>query len=109
MTYTWLSLIFLAIAAGVLVVALVSWRAPRGELLARWRFPVMGAGIVVMVLTAAFDNVMIQSGLVDYSSENISGLYVGVAPVEDFTYPLAGLMLLPALWLLLGRRGANEN
>src|SRR5699024_367998 len=31
----------------------------------------------------------------------ISGVRIGKAPVEDFAYPLAGAMLLPALWQLL--------
>ncbi|TDW29662.1 lycopene cyclase domain-containing protein [Cryobacterium psychrophilum] len=109
MTYAWLSLIFLVVAAVVLLAALGSWRASRRTLLVRWRLPIVAAGVVVMILTAVFDNVMIQSGLMAYASGTTSGLLVGVAPVEDFAYPLAGLILLPSLWLLFGRRGADER
>lgn len=109
MTYVWLSLIFLSAAAAVLTVALGAWRSSRRALIVRWRLPLAGAGAVVMVLTAVFDNVMIRGGLMAYAAHTLSGLHVGVAPLEDFAYPLAGLILLPALWLLFGERGAHER
>ena len=34
---------------------------------------------------------------------------VGLAPLEDFAYPLAGVLLLPGLWLLLGGRVASAR
>jgi small toxic polypeptide LdrA/B/C/D len=49
-----------------------------------------------------FDNVMIASGLIAYSDAHVSGLRIGLAPVEDFAYPLAAVVLLPALWSLMG-------
>ena len=66
---------------------------------------VVAAGAVVMTLTAVFDNVMIRIGLVTYARAASSGLVVGVAPLEDFAYPLAGLIVLPSLWLLFAKRG----
>jgi lycopene cyclase domain-containing protein len=63
----------------------------------------------VLALTAVFDNVMIHFGLMTYSRDAISGALVGAAPVEDFAYPLAALMLLPALWLLFDRRGDHDR
>jgi lycopene cyclase domain-containing protein len=104
--YTVLSLIFLAIAALILLLA-VSRRTPRRALLRRWWMPVAVSAVVVLALTAAFDNVMIGAGLVAYDPGSISGLLVGAAPLEDFAYPLAGLLLLPSLWLLLGKRGSD--
>lgn len=112
MTYLTLSLLFLAISLIVAVVALArrgsgsGADSHRGALLARWLSPVAIAGIVVMVLTAVFDNIMINSGLIAYGA-NVSILFIGVAPVEDFTYPLAGLILLPSLWSLTG--GHHED
>ncbi|WHF20954.1 hypothetical protein QJS66_11790 [Kocuria rhizophila] len=55
-----------------------------------------------------------------YTEQNISGVRIGLAPLEDFAYPVAGVLLLPALWLLLaglqegaasspGARGAEEG
>jgi len=109
MTYAWLSLIFVAVAAAALVAALLARGASRRSLLVRWGLPVLASGAVVMILTAIFDNVMIRSGLMAYSAEITSGLLIGVAPVEDFAYPLAGLILLPALWLLFGGRKAHDR
>lgn len=59
------------------------------------------AAVVLVLLTAVFDNVMIAVGLFTYEEQMISGLRVGLAPIEDFAYPLAAVILLPALWLLL--------
>lgn len=102
MTYLWLSLVFLVVAAAVLAVALV--RAPdRRPLLRRWALPVLAAGVLIGVLTAVFDNLMIGAGLMTYGDAHLTGLRLGLVPVEDFAYPIAGLLLLPAVWLLLRR------
>ena len=95
MTYVLMSLPFLVVAAGVLVAT----HRRRGV-------PVLSAlGLalaVLLVLTAAFDNIMISVGLVAYGEAQRLGWSVGVAPVEDFTYTIAGALLLPAVWHLLG-------
>ncbi|MFF2052194.1 lycopene cyclase domain-containing protein [Leifsonia sp. NPDC058194] len=106
MTYLWLSLVFLLIAALVLVLALV--RAPdRRPLVRRWWLPVTIAGVLLAVLTAVFDNLMIGIGLMTYGDAHLSGVRLGLVPIEDFAYPLAGLLLLPAVWLLLRRRSGE--
>lgn len=61
------------------------------------------AAVIVLALTAVFDNLMIAAGLFAYSDAHISGIRIGAAPIEDFTYPLAAVILLPALWSRLGR------
>ncbi|MEV8212194.1 lycopene cyclase domain-containing protein [Leifsonia sp. NPDC077715] len=107
MTYLVLSIVFLAVAAAVLVVALAL--APdRARIVRRWWAPLLAAAVVVLVLTAVFDNLMIGAGLMTYTDANISGARLGLVPLEDFTYPLAALMLLPALWLLTRRRGSRS-
>jgi lycopene cyclase domain-containing protein len=106
MTYAILSAAFLAVAVVVLLIALAR-RPDRRGLIARWWLPVLCAGVVLTVLTAVFDNLMIRSGFMVYSSARTSGLLVGRAPLEDFSYPLAALILLPALWSLL-RRGRRR-
>jgi lycopene cyclase domain-containing protein len=106
MTYALLSVGFLALAAAVLGVALAT--APdRARLVRRWWLPVVIAGVVLVVLTAVFDNVMVAVGLMTYAPGRISGAHVGLVPLEDFAYPVAGLLLLPALWLLLRPRGSR--
>ncbi|GLJ61818.1 hypothetical protein GCM10017576_19480 [Microbacterium barkeri] len=62
------------------------------------------AAAALVVLTAVFDSVMIAVGLFAYDDERISGVRIGLAPLEDFAYPLAAAILLPALWVALRRR-----
>ena len=97
LNYTQLNLVFLGIAV---VVATVAWfRRPSY----RRMLPASGLALAaVLLLTAVFDNIMIGVGLVDYDPALISGLFVGIAPVEDFAYPVAAALLLPATWSLLG-------
>jgi small toxic polypeptide LdrA/B/C/D len=101
-TYVLLCAGFVALA---LVVALAAWRhAPRGH---GWALALSAAALVV--LTAVFDNVMIATGLFGYADAHISGVRIGLAPIEDFAYPLAGVLLLTALWNLLGRAPAARE
>jgi len=97
MTYWALNAIFLGVVAAVAVVALLTKRAPR------WAAVGITLG-VVLVMTAVFDNVMIGVGLVGYNESLISGAFVGIAPLEDFAYALAAVILLPSLWALLSRK-----
>lgn len=101
MTYTVLNAVFLAVALVVLVVALRSHR-PRLHRTAL----IVTAG-VLLTLTAVFDNIMIGVGLVDYGEAQTSGVRLGIMPVEDFSYTVFAVLALPALWTLLGRRGAD--
>ena len=104
MTYPVLNAIFLGLAALVAAVAL--WRRPAARRLAA---PAGLALAAVLVLTAVFDNIMIGVGLVAYDADLISGWFVGLAPVEDFAYPVAAALLLPALWSLLGGDTRNDS
>jgi len=62
------------------------------------------AAVILLALTAVFDNVMIAAGLFTYPAEHLSGLRIGLAPLEDFSYPLAAAFLVPAVWTLLSGR-----
>jgi lycopene cyclase domain-containing protein len=62
--------------------------------------------VILLVMTLVFDNIMIQVGLVGYDPDKLVGLILGVAPIEDFAYAIAALVLLPAVWYLLRRRRA---
>ena len=101
MTYLALNAVFL-LAVGAVFLGTVLWLRRRGGGI-RWRaLAVTAAG--VLLLTAVFDNVMIAVGLVGYDADRISGLRIGVAPIEDFAYAVAAVVLLPALWHLTARR-----
>ncbi|MGZ8804484.1 MAG: lycopene cyclase domain-containing protein [Microbacterium sp.] len=66
------------------------------------------AAVVLIVLTAIFDNLMIASGLVVYPPENLSGIAIGIAPIEDFSYSVCAAFLVPAVFTLLERHRAPE-
>ena len=66
--------------------------------------------VALFLLTAVFDTIMIATGLFHYSPDHLLGVHIGLAPLEDFAYPLAGAILLPALWAALrGRRRRRES
>ena len=99
MTYLLLNTVFLVLAAAVFLVAVRRGRLSRRRILAT------GIALAaVLVLTAVFDSIMIGVGLVDYDPSRIFGLRIGLAPIEDFAYPVAAALLLPALWALLERK-----
>jgi lycopene cyclase domain-containing protein len=96
-TYLLLNTIFLGLA--VLVAGVALWRRPSAKRL----YAASGLALLaVLLLTAVFDNIMIGVGLVAYDPALISGVFVGIAPLEDFAYPVAAALLLPAIWSLLG-------
>ena len=99
MTYWALDAIFLGAVALVGVVALLTRRSPR------WLAILLACGCL-LVLTAVFDNIMIGIGLVGYDRQLISGVFIGRAPIEDFAYTVAAVVLLPSVWMLVGGRRA---
>lgn len=101
MTYAIIDLVFLALSAIVAAVA-VATRPVRGRLGAA----VLAVGLTLaalLVLTAVFDTLIIAAGIVAYDDELISGARILLAPIEDFAYPFAAVLLLPSLWTLFGR------
>lgn len=97
MTYWALNAGFLGVTIVVAVAAVVARQPPR------W-LAVALTGAVVLVMTAGFDNVMIAVGLFGYNLDRISGAFLGLAPLEDFAYAVAAVILLPSLWQLLPAR-----
>mgnify|MGYP000921830549 CR=1 FL=1 len=102
MTYWLLNAVFLAAAVVVLVLAL---RSRRTRL---HRAALLTTAIVLLALTAVFDNIMIGVGLVDYGDAQISGIRLGLMPIEDFAYTVFAVLALPALWTLLGARVGEQ-
>jgi lycopene cyclase domain-containing protein len=102
MTY---SLIVIPFAIVTVVVTLATVRRPAfGRRMAASAL----AAAVLMVLTAIFDNAMIAAGLVVYPPEHLSGISIGLAPIEDFSYSVCAAFLVPAVFSLLGRRRTPE-
>lgn len=62
------------------------------------------AAVGLVVLTAIFDNVMIAADLFTYPDEHLSGIRVGLAPIEDFSYALCAAFLVPAVLTLISKR-----
>jgi len=102
-TYPVLAAAFLAAAVTAGAVLPLAQRRPRA-----WpRWSAVGVTAIVLVaLTAVLDSAMIAAGLFHYAPERLAGARLGLAPVEDFAYPLATAALLPSLWVVLRRRGA---
>lgn len=95
---------YLLLAAGVAVpvsgaALVVLARAGRRALV-----PALVGLVVLVALTAVFDPVIVGTGIVAYDGTRILGIRLGVAPIEDFSYCIVAALVLPALWLLLGRR-----
>ena len=102
MTYLLLNTPFL------LAVGVVAFAAARVRRAPRWK-AVGLAAILMLTLTAIFDNVIIGTGIVAYDDSLISGVRIGIAPIEDFAYTVAALVLLPSVWELLRRSPTQHD
>ena len=102
MNYWQLNVIFLAVVTVVGCFALAKYRRAMPWL------PLLGIVGILLLVTAVFDNVMIGIGLVGYDAGKISGVFIGIAPLEDFAYAVAAAIALPSLWLLLPGRTREE-
>lgn len=104
MTYLLLDGGFLLAAGACAAVAAV-----RGRLTRRYAAAGGIALAIVLLLTAVFDNLMISAGLFSYDPDHLVGSFIGRAPIEDFAYPLAAAVLLPSIWVLLGRKEGDAD
>ncbi|MGZ0710493.1 lycopene cyclase domain-containing protein (plasmid) [Coraliomargarita sp. W4R53] len=98
MTYALIILPFAAITA--VVVAISAIRPQFGTRMLASAI----AAAALCVLTAVFDNLMIAADLFTYPSEHLSGIYIGLAPIEDFSYAVCAAFIVPAIYSLLERR-----
>ncbi len=92
-TYIVLSLAVLAVIAA----AAWLWDVRYG------RRPTLATLVVLLILTLVFDNLIIMAGIVEYSSDRISEIYLYRAPIEDFAYTIGMVLLIPLLWKLTGK------
>jgi small toxic polypeptide LdrA/B/C/D len=98
MTYLTLNILFLGLTLWFMFWVRSLTRAPWSRAFWVPRGITLG---VLLVFSVVFDNVIILMGLVAYDTTRISGIYIGVAPIEDFFYTLAAVIFLPSLWDLL--------
>ena len=94
MTYPVILLPFVVVTV---VVTLLSARRPgfrRRMRASAW------TALALVLLTAVFDNIMIAVDLFSYPAEHLSGLRIGLAPLEDFAYPVCAAFLVPAIFTL---------
>jgi len=103
MTYAALALLFLALAGAVTAGCTAIARPDR-----RWWLCTAAVLVVLLVLTALFDSLMIAVDLFRFDEDRLLGVHVLLAPVEDFAWPVASGLALPALWAFLGRRRPPE-
>lgn len=101
MSYLAVNAVVLAVATVIATVLLVR----RGGI-GRTTLLLAVTFVTVAVFTAVFDSLMIALGLFTYDPAHLAGVYIGLAPIEDFAYVALAALLLPALWLTLPRRAA---
>lgn len=99
MTYAALAGLFLLPPLAVTALAVLRRRPD-----ARWWAATGLTAAALVLLTIVFDSLMVAADLFRYDETQLSGLRLGLAPVEDLAWPLAAAMLLPSLHLLLTPR-----
>ena len=111
MSYLALDAVFLVVCGAVTAgVATAVRRRGTRRADARVSWPAVAiAGVALLALTAVFDNVMIAVGLFSYDPASLSGVHLGNVPLEDFAYPVAAALMLPALWVLLRGRERRRD
>jgi len=88
MTYLALNLTFMFIA--FVILNLISRKSP-------WR--AIGFTMLWMLLvTLVFDNVIIGLEIVGYDKTKISGILLGLAPIEDFAYTVVAVLAVSIIW-----------
>lgn len=92
-TYIILNIIFLTIV--LLIVVLSGWWPNRTWLIGL---------TILLILTLAFDSLIIYFEIVGYDTNLITGIYFGKAPIEDFFYTIAAALITPVLWHGIGNR-----
>ncbi|WP_062210324.1 lycopene cyclase domain-containing protein [Demequina oxidasica] len=71
--------------------------------------PLLLTGLVLVALTAVFDNVIVGLDIVGYDDQLISGIRLWHAPIEDFAYAIGAVMVIPTVWLWLGKTSKDHG
>ena len=98
-TYLILNLVFIAIA--ILVLSLTkSLNLNQATLVTM---------AIILLMTAVFDSLIIGVGIVAYDENLITGIKIGLAPIEDFFYAVLAVLLVPAVWTMLKKEQHGKN
>ncbi len=103
MTYLIVMIPFLSVS--ILVFALAARRVGVAPMAVRSGIT---AGVLI-VLTVAFDNLMIAADLFAYPAGGITEVRIGLMPIEDLSYPVVAALLLPAVSALVDARHDPEE
>lgn len=52
----------------------------------------------MLLLTLIFDNVIIGLDIVAYDPQKVSGVFLGLAPIEDFAYTVVAVLAVSSIW-----------
>ena len=90
MSYALLLAPFLLGAAGLAIAVLGGRRR-------RWIAVAIGAA-AILVLTIVFDSVMIAADFFRFGEQQLLGIRIGLAPIEDLGYALVAVLAVAAFW-----------
>lgn len=65
--------------------------------------------VALLATTLVFDNMIVGFGIVAYDPNQILGLKLGFAPIEDFGYAVVAAFLVPAVFRFFGPRRGGEK
>ena len=65
--------------------------------------------LVLLILTAAFDSMIVGFGMVAYDPQKILGVMIGTAPIEDFFYAVLAAIIIPVIWHRLEKKYDGHN
>lgn len=102
MSYAVMNVFFMAVT---LIVTLATWRLPQ---FGRRMLASLIAAVMLCLLTAIFDSLMIYLDLFDYPESALLGFRIGLAPLEDFSYPICAAFGVPAIMVLLTGASSKE-
>lgn len=71
--------------------------------------PLAATALVLLLLTLIFDNVIVGVGLVDYDPDKILGIRLPWMPIEDFSYTVGAVLLIPTVWWWLRPRDKDDG
>lgn len=75
----------------------------------RWSSSMTWLLIILLVTTAIFDSLIIAADIVAYDGDRILGVYIWKAPIEDFFYAVAVLLIVPTVWRKIGEKHDGKN
>jgi len=60
--------------------------------------------VILLCMTAVFDSLIVGNGIVAYNPNHYLGLFIVKAPIEDFFYTIAALIVVPCIWNIIGNK-----